>query len=181
MKCHVRSAGILLLVSCFLSSPSGAQVRFEQVKPELEREVQRKFSSGCTFYADGNGQGESRRTIAITPAAHPGIGSLPSGNVREANVSELGEWTHRISAVRCDDGNGMSCIAALYSGRRFRNSDRQTPAAIIAGSQGLVNLGALGWDDKAASYRVWCSMRQLGKVREQLPNLPRPQIGGKLP
>ncbi len=181
MKRHAQSVGILLLSSCFMASPSAAQLRVEDGRPGVAQEIQRKFTSGCTFYADGNGQSASRRTIALTPAAHPGIGSLPAGNVREANVAELGDWSNSISAVRCDEGNGVSCVAALYSGRRFRNSDRQTPAAIVAGSQGLVNLDALGWSDRAASYRVWCSSRQLGKVRKLPPNLPRPRIGGKMP
>ncbi len=106
-------------------------------------------NKGCTYYESANGGGQNwRKDVAW-------LAESASGQVTYAEVvNDTGSWWNdRISSVRCDDSDKVHCYTDLSADLNRKGQD-----VIVWGQQGLVNLASSGFDKKASSFAVFCTM-----------------------
>ncbi len=106
-------------------------------------------NKGCTFYENANGGGQSwKKTVAWVAQEYADQTSYAQ------TVPDIGSWWNdKISSLRCDEGGNVHCSADLS-----QDGGRKGPDIILWGSQGLVNLQGYGWNDRASSFAVFCTL-----------------------
>lgn len=102
---------------------------------------------GCVFYERANGKGADWR---VNVAWRSG-GSENQPNYAQVIGTTGDWWDNNISSLRCDETENVRCSVSLHDG-----PNRTGPDAILWGSQGLINLGQYGWDNRASSFMVLC-------------------------